>query len=430
MSRLPDRKFPPALPEEELLLCCSRVCLDAESHFRVGALAQKDLDWGYLCRMAHANGILPFLYWHLKAVCPAAVPQGILDQLQHHFHTNACRNLALAQELAQLLRLLEANGIPAVSYKGPMLAMAVYGNLALRQVLDLDILIRAPDTPRAVELLRAHGYQSQDHLTGPKGETDYACRLRQGASGIAVELHWGFTLDFFDFRLDLEQLWTRLQPALLGGARVLALAPEDLLLVLCVHLSKHCWEQKLRLAWVCDIAELIRSAEGMDWGKVQEQAGQLGSECMLNLGLFLAADLLGTSLPEPLCRRLEGDPVVQALAARARRWPFAAADPFADFDFSVFLSRSAFYLGMRERLPDRARYCLHYLSYGLRWAMVPNEEDRAWVRLPSRCSFLYFLLRPVRLVAKHRMNLVKYPLKLWPLLKLLVGRRPRSLLRA
>jgi hypothetical protein len=92
---------------------------------------------------------MPLLYWNLHAVCPAAVPATTLDQLKRYFHTITLRNMFLVRELSTLLSMLDAHGIPAIPYKGPVLATSVYGNLALRQFRDLDVLLRAQDAARA-----------------------------------------------------------------------------------------------------------------------------------------------------------------------------------------------------------------------------------------------------------------------------------------
>ena len=75
-------------PEIELLLCCARVHLDSERAERMRELLQRNIDWEYLLRMATRHGMMPLLYWHLKAHCADAVPQEILDQLRDYSIAN------------------------------------------------------------------------------------------------------------------------------------------------------------------------------------------------------------------------------------------------------------------------------------------------------------------------------------------------------
>jgi hypothetical protein len=53
---------------------------------------------------------------------------------------------------------------------------------------------------------------------------------------------------------------------------------------------------------------------------------------------------------------------------------------------------------MRERLRDRVPYLLYHLPGYL---LTPNEKDRAFLPLPTSLSFLYYLIRPIRLVSVH-----------------------------
>jgi hypothetical protein len=50
-------------------------------------------------------------------------------------------NFLLTEELLALLSELEANGIPEIAYKGPGLAAMIYGDLAMRQFNQLDIIV-------------------------------------------------------------------------------------------------------------------------------------------------------------------------------------------------------------------------------------------------------------------------------------------------
>src|SRR5262245_58157169 len=107
--------------EDEVLLCCARIRLDAAAAVRLQALLQEDLDWVYRHRTALSHGLLQLLYWHLKATAPEAVPPATLQQLQEEFHATAGHNLFLADALVKILQLLAAHEIPALPFKGPVL---------------------------------------------------------------------------------------------------------------------------------------------------------------------------------------------------------------------------------------------------------------------------------------------------------------------
>ena len=152
-------------PEVELLLCCARISSPSERAAQIRAVLRKEIDCTNLLRTARAHGVIPLLYWRLSKTCPEAVSTAVLDRLRGDFHANSLRNLSLTRELLKLLNLFEAQGITAIPYKGPAPAAFAYGNLALRQFADLDILIRKHDVPRAKEVFISAGYRSEYRLT-------------------------------------------------------------------------------------------------------------------------------------------------------------------------------------------------------------------------------------------------------------------------
>jgi hypothetical protein len=283
------------------------------------------------------------------------VPQAELDRLRQQIHANTRHNLFLAGTLLKILRLLEAYGIVALPYKGPVLAAMAYGNVALRQFGDLDLLVRSQDADRAKALLWAQGYRwlgGRPPAPFPRWLKVYELCSADGQ--VLVELHWALTSATFFFPLDPAPLWTRLETVFLLETPVRSLAPEDLLLVLCVHGAKHHWS---RLGWICDIAALLRTTPQLNWQRCLTQARQLGGQRMLALGLRLAHDLLGAPFPETVWQWVQSTPGVPWLTAQVYAGLWATTTPPQEA-----WDHPAFYLGLRERLRDRLR-CALYLAY-------------------------------------------------------------------
>jgi Uncharacterised nucleotidyltransferase len=388
-----------ASPEVKLLLCCTRTSRSPETASRVRALLGEDIDWEHLIRVAHRHGIAPLLYWHLDNTCPRTVPENAFNHLRNHFRANTLRNLSLTRDLLRLLKAFERHEIPAITYKGPALTTSVYGNLALREFSDLDILIREQDVSRATELLISAGYRSgyPEHQMTHTQEavlrrTEFEYDFTRDDSKSSVDLHWAIMPTYLSVTLNLEGLWKRLEPTSLGGETVLTFSPEDLLLILCVHGSKHLWEQ---LKLICDVAELIRARKDMNWGRVLKQAGTLGNERMVLLGLFLAKELLGAVLPKEVMQRVEADPVVKVLARQVEEQLLCEAN-----EPRRVLEEILFHLKTKERLKDKIRYCV-------RLSTAINMRDWAALPLPGYLFPLYYLIRPVRLVRKYGRRLLE-----------------------
>ena len=383
-------------PEAELLLCCARVDLNSNRVERIRSILGYGIDWAYLLRVAVRHGMRPLLYWHLNATYPEAVPRTVLKQFQDHFHLNLQRNLLRTAKLFGLLNMFKAHGIVAIPYKGPALASSVYGDLAFREFSDLDLLLDMQDVPMARKLLISQGYRPQLNLNSVQqtaflqSQCEYL--FERAEDRLFLELHWQITPHHFSFPLDLKDLWERLVPVSVAGREVLTLSPEDLLLVLSVHGTKQLWE---RLGWICDVAELIRLHQGMKWTWVMERADHLGGRRMLFLSLFLARNLLGTTLPDEVVERVEADRVVKRLARRIGQRLFQDIR-----DSPGPLAYHLFYLRAREHLRDRIRHCA-----GL--VLTPGPAD--WVLLPLADPFsaLYRPVRALRLASTYGLGLVR-----------------------
>lgn len=389
--------------EDELLLCCARTELDAERADRIKALLREDFDWEYLLRVAPFHGITPLLYRHLNTVCPEAVPAATLNSLRVSSVENSKANLFATGELCKVLDLYESHGVPAISFKGPLLAASAYGNLSLRQFADLDILVHERHVPKAIKLALSQGYRPAKKLSRRQQASllESKCEyvLARGDIGnmnlVYLEIHSRFVPRTFSFPLNMESVEDRLQEASLGGTKVRTLSDEDLLLVLCVHSATHLWQQ---LKWICDVAELVRACPDLDWEKTMRRAEELGSKRMLLLGLFLAENLLGTALPNEVQRRVAADPVVRSLAEEATLYLFRDMDAIVTGFLNGYpgngrpgySARSIFHIKAMDRLRDRVQYCVRFATTSL-------EEDYDAVSLPDALFPLYRVVRLMRL---------------------------------
>jgi hypothetical protein len=351
---------------------------------QIQILLRGPIDWDYVIRTASGHGIKPLLCHYLGSVCTEAFPETVRGQLQRFAQVHSLQNLFMTRELTRISALLENNGVSIIPWKGPILAAAAYGNVALRQFGDLDILVREQDAMRAKDLLLASGYRPLYPQPAEQEAAYYALRkvyelVRQDGR-VVVELHWAITSRTFPFPLDPASLWAEAENVSLEGTPVRNLGPEDLLLVLSVHGAKHHWG---KLMWICDIAEVVRSyADKVDWSRLRTRARSLGATRILALALFLARDLLGAAVPEDVWRRVQAEPKVAWLAGEVKSVLFSGGGTL------MAVERPAFYIQLRERAQDRMR-CRAYLGYRL---MAPQAQ--AWaLRFAHSGRSVFRLLR-------------------------------------
>jgi hypothetical protein len=381
--------------EAELLITCSGPCTGSEDETRIRSLASgRQIAWDRVFGMAREHCVIPLLYRTLNRICAQAVPPEQLRALKDQCRAGAARNLMLAAELIKILHEFELRHIDAVPFKGPSLACMVYGDLALRSFADLDILIHQSDIISAIRLLREMGYQLEYNLNRSQEAAyirfEHAFHFVHPTTAVIIELHWKLSHRNLSFGIDDVNLWQGVRAVSCLGRSVPALKPEDLFLYLCMHGAKHAWE---RLEWICCISEFINRVNGVDWDFVLAKARRLGGRRIVAMNLLLAAELYGNCRARSLLTLLPADKIALSLTSRVRAGLFRRKPDHHRRE----VQRHVFYLQTRERLLDRVR--------GIVFSCVrtPHPVSMDWqlFHVPTSLSFLYYLLRPVRIAREH-----------------------------
>lgn len=374
-------------PELELLLATTAGPVEGARRRCIRALLDQSLDWEFLLSFADQHGLCSLFFWSIQDF-RAAIPAPFLGRLRSHYEANARKNLLLSNILAEVQELLECRGVASMMLKGPALAASLYGDLALREFSDLDLLVHRSDILRARQILLGAGFQSPVPLSPAQERLclrwDNEFPFHRGAHQNVLELQWRVAPFFYAVDFDLDAQFERAIPAIVGEASCRTLCPEDLLLVLCVHAAKHSWA---RLAWLCDIAWLLRT-QNLDWTQIKEQAETLGIEWILLVTLALSRQCYKSSLPLSLQRDIEESPDVQRLTAEiAGRIISQEHMDISSPEYFLLMWR------LRERWRDRIRFVT-------RLAFTPGPGEWSALPLPRVLSPAYLLIRAFRLSGK------------------------------
>lgn len=373
--------------EAELLLATVKGYLGTATEDSLEESLAGELDWAHVESAARRHGILPIVFEQLTEHRDS-VPEDTLSSLEAATREIAQRNLLLLEETLTLLDGFDSYGLRAVPYKGPVLGATLYGDVSLRQSLDIDLLVDADDVAMGETLLLESGYerderqQRYDRVLGGNGALHHQTFYRS-EQGLKVELHRRLTSHWMVNSLRLADLLDSLESVAVHGESVSVLAPENRLLALCVHGTKHNWE---RLEWLCDVAELVSQRE-VDWELALARARVFGVERPVLIGLYLVSDLLDVSLSDAVTQAVDPDVGVSAIAHAMVDWALDAdSEPQPLQNVRVQL---------RTLDGPAAR-----LQAVLRLAFVPTAADIDTVQLPSMLGSLYYLVRPVRLAAE------------------------------
>jgi Uncharacterised nucleotidyltransferase len=374
--------------ERKLLNACLRPGVGETKPEQLNDLLRSGLDWPYLIATAQRHALCPLLFHRLQKCDSDLVPASRLRELKTHYQENLARDLVLMDELLSVARDLRANGVDCLPFKGPLLGRAAYDDPALRQSVDLDILILPANFAKARDCLRARGYKATNKVDLRQEQVlirnQHNIQFARDNNSLLVELHWRIAPPLFASGMGAEQLWDRLKTVKVRDVEFKALPTEELLLTLCVHGARHLWE---RMSWVCDIAGVLFRNHNLDFQRLLQRARETDSERMLLLGLCLARDCAAASLPNEIERKISSDAVVSALAREITQRFFVPDTPL------TYAQTMRDQLRLREHWRARARY--------LRFAMAPNEEDLGVKSLPPVLNFAYYAMRPWRLLFKR-----------------------------
>jgi hypothetical protein len=256
-------------------------------------------------------------------------------------YATAARNMLLYADLAGALRALNHAGIPVIVLKGAALAETVYPNIGHRAMGDADLLVRPEDRDRARGALEAAGYRflpEPEERFGPFDTAftgEMAFRRQEGA---LIELHWELTPVEWLRRLialDTEALWRDAQPLELSwgageprsrgegergrggdreshpltpaplhksdGARVLQLAPHDMLLHLCLHLAAHNYAHPRGYR---DIVQVLNHHHPFPWDKFLDRARRFRLRTACFFALETTVSELDASVPSEVLAAL------------------------------------------------------------------------------------------------------------------------------
>jgi hypothetical protein len=369
--------------EHELLLCCIRPGLASDA---IREFASKELDWDYLFLFARRHGVTQLLYSRLQQVAASVVPESQLQRLQKYFQDNSARNVLMTAELCRLITKLAEINIEAIPYKGPVLGVFAYQDIALRRFVDLDIMVRKEDALPAIKQFLAAGYEFSKPLSDSQLDvllkTQHNVQFRRYNRQLIVELHWEVASHLFASSVQADELWRHLEVINLNGTGLKTLAAEDLIFSLCVHGSRHLWE---RLLWICDVGWIMANRE-LRWPDLMERATTTQAERMFLLGIALAEKLLGVNAPEFVSSQIRNDAQLDKLASVVIEGLFNGTVHRPASTSQIF----RYNLMVRKSWPARFRYFRHMLN--------PTDRDLDAIALPGPLTFGYYLMRPIRLL--------------------------------
>ena len=352
-------------------------------------------DWTDFLSLMDHQGVGPLAALALLSVEAEILPAEIRAALRERVQLGSLRAAIQVPELLAILDALEARGVAAIAHKGQALSMLAYGRTGIRDSVDLDLMVHEGDVTAAEEVLGARGYRrNSPGVLRPRLEAGWRkawneTELVSDDGWVVVDLHWRVCAARYPFRIDPTRLWSRPAGVRLADREVPVFPAETLLGLLCLHGAKDTWH---KLVWLCDVDRLVRASPSLDWDELRSFAEESRCRRVVGLGLLLAARLLGTPLPAPVLARLSEERALADLASRVERE--LATGGIRRSWWLHILDVWPFHLEVFDSRRDGVAYLVRTFVTPLAW-----DWELLQVRLPDSLCALYYVLRPLRLIA-------------------------------
>lgn len=393
--------------EFRLMFACGRALLEGgrdSAPRRIADLAARHPpDWSGFLDLLRENRFLPVVHQALSAARGAGVPETLVEAVAARWKADSFRMLKMTAELIRLVKRFSEDGLRVIAFKGPALAMQVYGAAGRRLCRDLDLLVAPEDHERAERLLRGEGYGYETgeipfkaglaRRLAPFSTRMIHTRMFHPGNRIPLELHYYLMQDASPAAWPFDVLWRERASVTIAGTSVPTLPLALHGLYMSLHAEQHGWERLIRPYDVASIVDAL-GAEGT--AELTALAERHRLKARLAPGLLLAHLMFGVRIPE------------------------APAGMIPDRRIGTYLDL-AWRLSLAPGKPEeRPRVLSYRLTKRLRWAacattrekwrylaahFLPMEADVARVRVPEGLFFLH------------------YPLRIWWILKRLVDRR-------
>ena len=295
--------------EDRLLLFFCRKETKERTKHKIFEAERVGLDWSVFLENARENGVSALVYSKLNEIkedCPN-IPSKVFAELKKDYYLNATKNTLIFEELGKALEAFKKSGLRVIVLKGAALAEKVYGNIALRPMSDIDLLVKEEDMMNVNEQLKTLDYRpidasvddidfSSTYLT----TLDYRTPEENSPS---FHIHWHFVNstipnESYIRNIKIDNIWRDAEETRIADVETLVMAPHHLL----IHLSEHALRvthSLSKLSFLCDINEAVNFyQERLDWGQLIDEAYTFNLEKMVYLSLFFSSKFLAAPVPE------------------------------------------------------------------------------------------------------------------------------------
>ena len=295
-------------PELHLILSSAKLHPTVIEQNTIKKRIEEVEDWDYFINTIIERGLAPLFYKKLPllgAILPARVEQ----LLKKTYYTTVSRNMVIYDAFKELCLVFKMHNNDFLALKGIFLAEWLYGDIGLRQMSDIDLLIREEDAAKAIAAMEQIGYhvikyktivsESADKLADSVVDKDEAAHLPPMLKGIlSVELHTKLQYKREEYKQETQEIWDSSRFVTLNGNTVRVLDFYQQIIHICLHLHRHTGEHVQFTCYSDIVVFLEKFKDEINWDVLIETCVKNGYEVPVFRYMLLAHEYMGAYLPD------------------------------------------------------------------------------------------------------------------------------------
>lgn len=322
------------------------------------------------------------------------IPQEIRDRLEKIHYQSAARGTILFHQAANLIRALNYNKIVFILLKGVYFSESLYRDISIRPMSDIDILVNKADLNSVESCLKECGYYPSTANTAFILGDKHLIFLTKGID-LPVELHYIQGANYIPAVREFAQIKDRALEITAAGERTLTLSPEDSLLYVCYHITKHQYG-RYTIRDLVDIGMILNHfKQGLDWEYIHKNAEEWKIDNHVYTCFSLAKELLDANISEHSLNIIKPENYnCEILEWLKRR---LTEDASKELIKSSNIGKILWEKGFGAKLKIFFKRCFSSESITAEYNLDPNSAK----------VYLYYFVRLKALIKRHTSSILK-----------------------
>ncbi len=304
-------------------------------------LCLKNINGNLFIAKAFREGLAGVVFYYLKKY-------GLQDRVSYKdyqclsssYSANVKKNMLTLGHAKWVLSKFNQAGLPFIVLKGLSLLEHDYPSLGMRDMSDIDILIKKDDLLEVDHCLFLMGYLPRDSvasraINNPPGYLASLDYRKDGQAFVNLHIHWhtvntSTPATMFAGCVDIERIWEKAVPSKIADTDARILSPEHTVIYLCEHAMRvgHSFD---RLILIYDIFQFLinrsaafrsrgtlnpinrkallssphRSEEHIDWNIVIKESKRFNLSRLVYCGLAIVIHYSSLTFLSETARRLK-----------------------------------------------------------------------------------------------------------------------------